>query len=87
MDDLFLTARIDSTRTVCISPLPHKTYKETDARGLGGEYGYFIYEIDSSKPGAGLEVIGKAASVEAAIRIFEIICQCAAPAEAWATGD
>jgi len=74
MDDVFLTARIDATKSVCISPLPAKTYKEAGGKGLGGEYGYFIYEVDAAHPNAGIEVIGKAASVEAALRIFELIC-------------
>lgn len=73
MDDVFLTARIDDTRSVCISPLPAKTYKEA-GKGLGGEYGYFIYEVDSAHPNAGVEVIGKAASIDAALRLFELIC-------------
>lgn len=73
MEDVFLTAKIDENRTVCISPLPAKTYREAGGKGLGGDYGYFIYEVDTSYPGAGIEVIGKAASIEAALRIFEMI--------------
>jgi hypothetical protein len=73
MDDLFLRARLSGTREVCISPLPAKTYREAGARGLGGELGYFIYEIDTANPSAGVEVMGKAASVDAALRIFDII--------------
>jgi hypothetical protein len=75
MDDVFLTARIgETTRSVCISPLPARTYKEAGGKGLGGEFGYFIYEVDSAYPNAGVEVIGKAASIDAALRIFELIC-------------
>lgn len=73
MEDFFLEVEIDHHRSICISPLPAKTYRETATKGLGGEYGYFIYEVDASRPSAGIEVIGKAASVEAALRIFEII--------------
>lgn len=73
MEDLFLQARIDNHRSICISPLPVKTYKETGASGLGGQFGYFIYEIDASRDEAGIEVIGKAASIEAALRLYEII--------------
>lgn len=73
MEDVFLTARIDENRTVCISPLPSRTYRETQAKGLGGELGYFVYEVDSSRPSAGIEIIAKAASLEAAFRLFEII--------------
>jgi hypothetical protein len=73
MDDVFLTAEIDNRRSICISPLPTKTYKESGGKGLGGEFGYFIYETDSACPDAGIEVIGKAASLEAALRLFELI--------------
>lgn len=78
---MFLTAKISDARSVCISPLPAKTYREVGAKGLGGEFGYFIYEVDTSKPSAGIEVIGKAASLEAALRMFEIICGAATPIE------
>ena len=73
MEDFFLQAKIDNHKSICISPLPDKTYRETGAKGLGGNYGYFIYEVDESRPSVGIEVIGKAASLEAALRIFEII--------------
>lgn len=73
MDDVFLTARIDERRSICISPLPAKTYKEAGGKGLGGEFGYFIYETDAASPDAGIEVIGKAASLEAALRLFEVL--------------
>ena len=82
MDDVFLSARINDKRLVCISPLPTKQYKEAGGKGLGGEYGYFVYEIDNSLPNAGIEVIGKAASVEAALRLFELICGDAQPIHA-----
>lgn len=73
MEDVFLSARIDEKRSVCISPLPAKTYKEA-GKGLGGEFGYFIYEIDESAPTAGVHIIGKAASIDAAMRLFELFC-------------
>lgn len=73
MDDVFLTARIDNRRSICISPLPAKIYKEAGGKGLGGEFGYFIYETDAACPDAGIEIIGKAASLEAALRLFEVI--------------
>jgi hypothetical protein len=73
MEDVFLSTRIDNRRSLCISPLPAKTYRDAGGKGLGGEYGYFIYETDDAYPEAGIEVIGKAASLEAAIRLFEVI--------------
>jgi hypothetical protein len=75
MDDLVLTTRIDDTHSVYISPLPAKTYKEACGKGLGGEFGYFIYEVDESCPDLGIEIIGKAASMEAALRLFELIAR------------
>lgn len=73
MDDVFLTAKLGDSRTLCISPLPKQTYNEAGGKGLGGEYGYFVYEVDTSLPSLGIEVIAKAASKEAALRLFEII--------------
>jgi hypothetical protein len=73
MDDVFLRARISDSRSVCISPIPKKTYRETGAKGLGGEFGYFVYEVDESLPHRGIEIIAKAASLEAAMRLFDII--------------
>lgn len=72
MEDFFLEVRIDDQKSICISPLPAKTYKEA-AKGLGGEFGYFIYETSQAHPEAGIEVIGKAASLEAALRLFHVI--------------
>ena len=73
MEDIFLSAAIDLNRVICISPIPASTYRAAGGRGLGGEFGYFIYETDNRHPEAGIELIGKAASVEAAIRLFELL--------------
>lgn len=77
MDDVFLTARLDEKRSICISPLPTKTYREAGGKGLGGEYGYFVYEVDNEITNNGIQVIAKAASKEAALRLFEIISKSA----------
>lgn len=73
MEDIFLSTPVDGNRTLCVSPLSARTYREAGGKGLGGDYGYFIYEMDSAKPNAGIEVIGKAVSVEAALRLFELL--------------
>lgn len=72
MEDIFLSKDIDSTRTICISPLSASTYKSAGGKGLGGDYGYFIYEYDRSKPDHGIEIIAKAVSVEAALKLFDL---------------
>jgi hypothetical protein len=58
---------------LCISPLSARSYRDAGGKGLGGEYGYFIYECDSANPQCGIEVIAKAASLEAALRLYDII--------------
>ncbi len=73
MDDVFLSTRVGGSRVLCISPLSGQTYKSSGAKGLGGEYGYFVYEYDEAHPHLGIEVIAKAVSLEAAHRLFELL--------------
>jgi hypothetical protein len=82
MDDVFLSARIDNRRSLCISPLSAKTYREAGGKGLGGDYGYFIYEVDQDQPQAGIEVMGKAKSIDAALRLFDLLCKGLQPSTA-----
>jgi hypothetical protein len=56
-----------------ISPLSAGSYRNAGGKGLGGEYGYFIYECDTAHPQSGIEVIAKAASLEAALKLYDII--------------
>lgn len=70
---MFLSTPVDGNKTLCVSPLSARTYRESGGSGLGGDYGYFIYEMDSDRPNAGIEVIAKAASVEAALRLYELL--------------
>lgn len=73
MEDIFLSASVDGRRTICLSPLSYRSYRDAGGKGLGGDYGYFIYEIDEGCPGAGIEVIAKAKSADAALRLYEMI--------------
>ncbi len=73
MEDVFLSATVPGGRTLCVSPLSAKAYRESVKSGLGGDFGYFIYEIDSQNPRAGLEVIAKAPSYDAAVRLFDLL--------------
>jgi hypothetical protein len=73
MEDVFLSTPIGGARTLCFSPLSAQHYKQAGGKGLGGDYGYFIYEIDDERPQDGIEVIAKAASIEAAMRLYEIL--------------
>ena len=73
MEEEFLSTRLKDGRTLCISPIPAKDYKEGGGNGLGGEYGYFIYEVETERPQSGIEIIGKVSSVDAAIRLHRLI--------------
>jgi hypothetical protein len=73
MEDYFLSTDIGDNRMLCLSPLSGKTYRASGGVGLGGDYGYFIYEVDTSIPQAGIEVIAKAKSTEAAFRLYEMM--------------
>lgn len=73
MEDVFLSATIDENREIYISPIPAKVYRTAGGKGLGGEFGYFIYETDKRHPEAGIEIIGKVTSVEAAMRLFQLL--------------
>ncbi|WP_298916771.1 hypothetical protein [uncultured Algimonas sp.] len=72
MDDLYLSAEVGG-RTVCVSPLSKTAYNQCGGKGLGGDYGYFVYEYDSQNSAAGIEVLAKARSTEAALRIFDLL--------------
>lgn len=73
MEDLFLEAKTADGRTICISPLSRRTYRECKARGLGGDEGYFLYEYDENRPHEGMEILGKVASIDAAMKLFEVL--------------
>jgi hypothetical protein len=73
MEDVFLSAELGDGRIVCVSPLSARSYRESGGKGLGGDYGYFLYEVNREQPGAGFNVIAKAASVEAAMRLFDLL--------------
>ena len=76
MDDLFLVKAIDEKRVLCLSPLSRKTYRAAAGHGLGGDGGYFIYETDSLKPEAGIEILAKAKSASTGQRIFDLLGGC-----------
>jgi len=71
-DDLFLTDRLDDYRSICVSTLAKTTVEEAEAIHLGGDKGYFIYEVDDRPASGGIHVLAKVASVEAAFRLFEL---------------
>lgn len=59
-------------RELCVSPISIDAFVANKAEALGDDSGYFIYEYDAGRPSAGIEILAKAASYEAAIRIVDI---------------
>ena len=72
MDDMFLSAPLGDGREICMSPLSRQTFEANQLQDLGDDFGYFIYEFDTKRPGAGIEVLAKAASYDAAMRLVDI---------------
>jgi len=72
MDEFFLSTEIGDI-TVCVSPLPKKTYLAAGGKGMGGDFGYFVYEYITNNQKAGIEILAKAKSVEAALKLFEML--------------
>jgi hypothetical protein len=65
-DDLFVASRIDDYRSICISTLARQIVKDPDACHLE-DRGYF----NDTRQAAGINILAKAASLEAAFRIID----------------
>lgn len=72
MDDIYLCETVDDS-TFFVTPLSNRFYREAGGNGLGGAEGYFICTASKSRPDAGFEILAKAASIDAAERIFRAL--------------
>jgi len=72
MKHLLFCAPTPDGKEVCVSPLSIDAFEDNHAYALGDDTGYFIYEIDSQRPSSGIEILGKAISYEAALRLVDI---------------
>lgn len=72
MRELVFSARLSDGRDICVAPLSRDTFENNKAFSLGDDCGYFIYEIDLRIPQSGIEILGKAVSYEAALRLVDI---------------
>lgn len=72
MRDVILTIYADDSRQVFLSEVSDDDLADEYAYDLGDDHGYFICELDLRQPLAGVEVLGKAASYEAALRLVEL---------------
>lgn len=71
-DDLFFVTRLDEHRSICLSPLARSTVKDAGAAHLGGDKGYFIYEVNDNPLANGIFVLAKVVSLDAAFRLVEL---------------
>ena len=71
-DDLFVVEQLDEYRSICVSTLARATVDDANAVHLGGDRGYFVYEMDDRPDVGGLHILAKAASMEAAFRLIEL---------------
>ena len=55
-----------------MSPVSADTFEANKAHSLGDDTGYFIYEFDTGRPSAGIEILAKAMSFDAAVRLIDI---------------
>lgn len=72
MKHLRFCVRTPDGRELCVSPLSLDAFQENGAYALGDDSGYFIYEYDARKPSSGIEILAKAASYDAAMRLIDI---------------
>ena len=72
MDDIYLSETV-SDDTIFVTPLSNMFYRQAGAQGLGGSEGFFICSSSNANPDAGFEVLAKAATADAAERIFRAL--------------
>lgn len=72
MQEFLFSAQLPDGRRVCVAPVSSDAFEENGIESLGDDAGYFIYEIDERETAAGIEILGKAASYDAALRLIEI---------------
>jgi hypothetical protein len=72
MREILFSSSLPDGREVCVSPISKDTFEANRADTVGDDSGYFIYEFDNAKPSSGIEVLAKAVSLNAALRLVDI---------------
>lgn len=73
MDEVFVSIPLSEERSICISAITREMLDESGITELGDDYGFFVYETFPHQPQAGIEIIAKAASIDAAMKLAEIL--------------
>lgn len=71
-DELLFEVKLDQHRSLCLSSLARTTVTEAGATHLGGDHGYFIYEVNDNPLSCGISILAKVASLEAAFRLVDL---------------
>ena len=72
MNHVLFSSPLPDGRRVCVAPVSIDVFEANEAQALGDDTGYFIYEFDERQPATGIDILGKAASYEAAERLVDI---------------
>ncbi|MFL1875068.1 MULTISPECIES: hypothetical protein [Bacteria] len=71
MDEFLATANLGNGRSIHVATLSRHTIKESGADHLGFS-GYFVFETEDNPGRTGINILGKAISFEAAMRLVDI---------------
>ena len=71
MDDILASADLGEGRSVHVATLSNEAVTDSGAEHLGFG-GYFIFEVCDLAGQKGIEVLGKAPSFDAAMRLIEV---------------
>ncbi|MBZ0262973.1 MAG: hypothetical protein K8F90_20495 [Hyphomicrobiales bacterium] len=71
MEQILASANLDNGKSIHVAALARQTIIEAGAEHMGFE-GYFLFECGHTSENNGITVLGKAASIDAALRIVDI---------------
>jgi len=71
MDEILASANLGNGHSIHIATLSRQTVVNSGAEHLGFS-GYFVFEANDTPQSKGINVLGKASSLEAAFRLIDI---------------
>jgi hypothetical protein len=72
MQHFLFSAPLPDGHEVCVAPVSADAFEANSVYTLGDDTGYFLYEFDNRQPETGIEILAKAASYDAAMRLVDI---------------
>jgi len=71
MDEIIGSATLSASKSIHVATLARQTILDAGAEHLGFS-GYFVFEVDDSPEAKGISILGKASSLDAALRIADL---------------